>query len=695
MNAQEDPATIAPVLDSKFAAQCGRLNVDDPWFGRVVLETAAGAREYLVGPRRNVDERIVDWRHPIAAAYFDHRPGDDFDLVAPDFARLAGTVVSRAAVEAAGRRIRKLNLATPSGETVLVAHAAGFTVPSDAPATRIVPAGLPNITALLSPQQYRLITSSRDKPLIIQGKAGSGKTSVALYRVAWLTWSDPAVDTAPVDPSRVLIVMFNKALSTFVETQLEPLNLGSAQLDTFHGWALGAVGRAYGGKIEPLADDRALPGRKSAVTLKKQLGVLRATEAFVARQASAVEAWLDNKLAPYDRHGHWIHRFRGLAQPVARRIAILRSAARTERATATTDRAQRELTEIHAILNKAMERITLYKEDLLKLLTDTELLGAHLDADAAQIEDLVAYQKALQLTDGNDRRPGSKVAFADLAILLRLIQLKHGGYPNKARDEEITVFDHLIVDEAQDFGAVELQVLLGSVRSRTGVTIVGDTNQKILPDSRFIGWDALVRQLGIAGAQVARLDIAHRSTAQIMALADALVGDTSSAGRSGPRPEMTVVATPTDVLSRVAEIVRMAVTEDPAAHVCVVTGKPTAAAELRPKLANATQLDVRLGHNKEFKFLPGVTVTNVHQVKGLEFDVVVVVEPGDEMFPDDDQGRKHLYTVVTRAKNTLHFVASARPGRLVQGAIDAGHIALSDLTEVQAVTFGEQDDEPF
>lgn len=56
--------------------------------------------------------------------------------------------------------------------------------------------------------------------------------------------------------------------------------------------------------------------------------------------------------------------------------------------------------------------------------------------------------------------PGPGIAFEDLALLLRLIQLKHGGLAAKDADE-VLLCEHLVIDEAQDFGAVELKTLSG------------------------------------------------------------------------------------------------------------------------------------------------------------------------------------------------------------------------------------------
>ena len=690
------PAALAAALDDRFRGQCARLDADQPWVGRLVLQGETRNFEYFIGSRRIVDERIVDWRHPIGRSFYELVPGDAFALDAPGYVQLEGTIESRCATKAAERRLREVDLTTVSQHVVLVAGDDGFVDRDAVPARRMPQEGLDDILGLLTPAQYRLITSSRGRPLIVQGRAGSGKTSVALYRVSWLTWADPDATEAPIDPSRVLMVMFNKALSTFVRGTLDRLSLSGVQLDTFHGWALEAVKRAYRGVID--MDTKSHPGHREAEALKKQLGILRATDAFVARQSRALDAWLEAKLAPYDRAGEWMARFRASEAPVARRIALLRSEALRARDGAATTRDEKRLTAVHVVFTRAMERFTRYKEELLRLLTDRDLLVEHLPgASPADIDAMIAYQKELQWEGGDERRPGSKISFADLAILLRLLQLKHGGLPDKDHEDEVRVFDHLVIDEAQDFGAVELTVLLAAVRSRTGVTIVGDTNQKIVPEADFIGWDALARELGVEGASVAKLEVPHRSTSAIMAVADVVVGDQSPAGRPGPRPTMTVVEAG-QVVNRVAALVRASVAENPAAHVAVVcakAGQVDGYVEALQAALPELGASVRVGRNKDFSFGAGVSVTNLRQVKGLEFDVVIGLDPTDTHYPNREQGKRWLYTLVTRAKDALHFVGTEPAGGLLQAAIDKGLVELTDLTEVTPVQFGPEDEEPF
>jgi DNA helicase II / ATP-dependent DNA helicase PcrA len=284
--------------------------------------------------------------------------------------------------------------------------------------------------------------------------------------------------------------------------------------------------------------------------------------------------------------------------------------------------------------------------------------------------------------------------------------LKHGGFPDAQHEEGIAVYDHLVIDEAQDFGAVDLTVLLGAVSSRTGVTIIGDVNQKIIPEADFIGWDVLAATLGVEGAAVATLEVAHRSTQPIIALADAIAGETpttsrpSPAGRPGSMPMLFYVADAEDaVAQQVAALARTDLGANPNAHVCVVAATTAMARRLHTTLASllaAAGFPVRLGYNDTFEFAPGLTVTNLRQVKGLEFDSVLVVDPVGRSYAATTQGRRNLYTVITRAKDQLRFITRRAPSPLLAHAIARG-LLLVETTDVTPVTLvlSEDEDEPF
>ena len=702
-----NPVQLGQELDRQYRAACAQLQQESPWFGAFALDKGNRTVSYKVGEHRHPDAFILDWRHPLAAAFYEGTPGEEFEFEAKHYQSSTGLLTYLARVRAQARALVHAELRDADGTHVLVSDGEQL-VPEAALTRATATAGtLPDIRALLTPQQYRLITASHTKPVIIQGRAGSGKTTVALYRVSRLTFAAEDDPTArPVDPSRVLIVMFNAALRSFVQTSLEPLKLAQAELATFHHWAYESVKRAYNGTLDINPDTKALPGHETASRLKKQLGMLRALDAFVAEQTRGAAEWLDKRLAPYNAAAI-AARFRTMDAPVARRFITLREEALRQR-NASVGNAQARWENIYQVLRQGVTRITLYKEELLRFLTSTSLLARHLEG--ASLDDLRAladFQRAVQSEGGANGKPGPRVTFDDLALLLRLIQLKHGGLADAAREEEVFVYAHLVVDEAQDFGALELRVLLSAVRSRTGVTIVGDHNQKIVPAAEFMGWDALARELGLDGADVTKLKLAHRATAPIMALArtledadgDAPADDNEGvAGRPGPLPERIVADTEASLREAVVEGLRQSLAEAPRGHHCVVCPWPKHAKAVLAWLAPALGLPegaVRLGYNMGFVFEPGVTVTNAQQVKGLEFDSVTVIDPTAAHYPDNDVGRRSLYTVLTRAKDRLRLVSTQATTGLLDAAIARGLLAEVRVGALAPVAFTPEEDDPF
>jgi DNA helicase IV len=76
--------------------------------------------------------------------------------------------------------------------------------------------------------------------------------------------------------------------------------------------------------------------------------------------------------------------------------------------------------------------------------------------------------------------------------------------------------------------------------------------------------------------------------------------------------------------------------------------------------------EARLVLDGEFSFRPGVDVTEVGQVKGLEFDYVVVPDASAAAYPDTEESRRRLHVAVTRASHQLWVTAVGTPSPLVR-----------------------------
>ncbi|MBW2292153.1 MAG: hypothetical protein JRG94_07550, partial [Deltaproteobacteria bacterium] len=164
-------------------------DLDLPYFAHMQLETDRGVRDVLLGQRTLIDAKrrvtIVDWREaPVAQVFFQRRilgfdRGELVHIQTPD-SSLRRAVDGRWVHDRRGEQPR-----LEGGE-------------GGALAKRIIGTGLsgeklPVISSLLDEQQYEALTLDAERPLLILGGAGCGKTTVALHRLAYLVYQQPDV----------------------------------------------------------------------------------------------------------------------------------------------------------------------------------------------------------------------------------------------------------------------------------------------------------------------------------------------------------------------------------------------------------------------------------------------------------------------------------------------------------------------
>ena len=92
---------------------------------------------------------------------------------------------------------------------------------------------LPAIAALIDPRQFELITRPTSGLIVVQGSAGSGKTTIGLHRIAYLAFADPR----RFKPERMLVVVYQRALATYVSRVLPSLDVPGVPVMTFAAWA--------------------------------------------------------------------------------------------------------------------------------------------------------------------------------------------------------------------------------------------------------------------------------------------------------------------------------------------------------------------------------------------------------------------------------------------------------------------------
>jgi DNA helicase-2/ATP-dependent DNA helicase PcrA len=226
------------------------------------------------------------------------------------------------------------------------------------------------------------------------------------------------------------------------------------------------------------------------------------------------------------------------------------------------------------------------------------------------------------------------------------------------------------VDEAQDLAPVELAVLLGVASEDRSVTLAGDTAQRLFLDNGFSDWSAVLGQLGLSKVDVEPLKIGYRSTLEVLQFAREVLGPLADpepplATRSGAPVEFHGFQDPGAAVAFLGKALRDLMAEEPQSSVAVVARDTTRAALYHDGLQRAEVPRLKLVADQDFTFRPGVEVTDIRQVKGLEWDYVILVDVNRTWYPMDDESRHLLHIGATRAAHQLWVLSTGTASRLV------------------------------
>ena len=611
--------------------------IQEPYFGRVCTKEEDGSEvSFLIGKKSNIEAGIVDWRNgPIAGLYFNYKQEEEFYEVINERER-AGYIQLRRSYQIENGQLVQID--APEG--MFRRNEAGWEkldVEDEIVAHRSRGMGskekrLPNILSLITKDQFELITSNPERPVIIQGSAGSGKTTVALHRLAWLLHEENSFAQA----KNTRVVVMNKSLQIYVCATLPSMGIEGVETSTFNGWALSIIRKAVRGR--PFFKFLNVPSFVEEIKFSEE--ILKALEGWVEKQNRALDAQVKEIFKKWP----------GLLKSWTKtnNTAVLPRLKDFAHDVKESSLPKHDKDQCLAFLNRKSFDMEDYVQDVYNLLHDSGHLKGCLPPNP-KLDSHLDYLK--RLTEKN--RAKNNLDYFDMSLVLRLIQLKNGGLPDGTGG--VTSLDHLVIDEAQDFGPVEFAIMMSAVSDKRQITIVGDVAQKILSARKFIGWNKVVENLGMEEDSIIRLEVSFRCTAPIMTLAHKVAGDPKKVeGRAGPDPEWHKAEDRESLLEKLVDWTHSLVKADPYKLIALICRYPKQAMELKEELKEYLPGEVRLGHRDQFSFEPGIMVTNIHQVKGLEFDSVALIEPDEENYPiRREESRNMIYVGITRTQDDL------------------------------------------
>ena len=126
-------------------------------------------------------------------------------------------------------------------------------------------------------------------------------------------------------------------------------------------------------------------------------------------------------------------------------------------------------------------------------------------------------------------------------------------------------------------------------------------------------------------------------------------------------------------IAALAEALTELAGEEPLASVAVLTPSPDLSELYFSGLDRSEVPRLHLVRSQDFRFAPGVEVTEIEQVKGLEFDYVILVGVGEANYADEPMARRLLHVGATRAVHQLWLTSTGTASKIVREAILASH----------------------
>ena len=678
--------------------------VEKPYFARMQFQEDHRDQTddlYLgrLGTLHDGQELIVDWRAPIANLYYNGQVGRA-SFKAPD--RLWGSWR-----DVHGELLLKRQFVI---EHSSLQHIFDRTISvQDELLQAVLESGadqrLKEVVATIQAEQNDIIRAAKDQVLIVQGVAGSGKTTVALHRLAYLIYTYQ--DVLPAE--RILIVGPNKLFLNYISEVLPELGVTEVNQTTFTELARRLLPPEI--PIQPkLAPATAVLAERSPearlISFKCSLGMQRLIDGYVRHledllipegdlTIEAEPVLSRSEIDTYQKKECYylplMARFNMVRQFCHNRIKqkaegmAIRAKARCEQEVMGLKASLPEGGELRWKIGRAYDcrdqAIARLKKapaatvkSYLKNWPKWQLMELYKQVfdfpeQAAEWSDgSLTKERAAEYADIFQRQHqahGWEPAMEDLAPLIYLAG-KVFGIKDYLRPL------HIVVDEAQDYCAFQYQILK-ILAAEQSFTIVGDMAQGIYAYRSIRDWAELTEVIfAKEPGQMQQLTQSYRSATEIMLFANEVIA-ASPHGRFVPaEPVLRSTAKPVVMgYPRPQELPRVLARLIPqlrkeGCNTVAILAKTAAAAalihtKLAEELAEALPAPIQLITDQAEDYTANIFVMPIHLAKGLEFDGVVIADCSADVYQRTDADIKLLYVACTRAMHRLTVLYSGTP----------------------------------
>ncbi|HBM80890.1 MAG TPA: DNA helicase [Clostridiaceae bacterium] len=639
---------------------------------------------------------IVDWRAPVANLYYEARLGEAA-YTCPD-GKIKGRLSLKRQFSIDEGRLNEIfdiDITTNDEflQTYLGANADNR---------------LKDIVSTIQVEQNRIIRADMWKPLIVQGAAGSGKTTIALHRIAYLIYTYEK----RFNPENFMIIAPNRLFLNYISGVLPELGVEKVKQTTFQDFAMELIGGKFkirdsneklvlfvNGKDreynEIIKKDSEL---KSSIVFKNilddYLSIIEKDfiphEDFKILQNVIFKYEEINRLFLVDyKHEPFMKRVKEIKKHLTNALKRKKDslvqkfqdqcdfivenlkftmedcAERHELIVNAIDYKNESIKNLETISKKAVKEYIagISKANPFKyyksFITDGELFGRLCSkwVDEKYIEPIRKYSEDII-------RSGS-IEIEDLAPI---IYIKFRIY---GMDEKIPV-KHIVVDEAQDFSVFQFYVIRNIIKD-SSFTILGDLCQGIHSYRGVKDWNDVIKYaFENRECQLLNLEQSYRTTVEIMDAANKVLSRIKDKNLPPGRPVIrhgekvgiikreTVEETALDIESKVKSL-----REDNYKSIAVICKTMNECEDIFGLLKKIKDGPYIIkGTEKQYK--GGFVIVPSYLSKGLEFDAVMIVNADDDVYKENELDAKLLYVAMTRPLHKLYIYHRRRLSHLLK-----------------------------
>lgn len=592
-----------------------KKSLENPYFGRVDFECGGFSEPVYIGINgiaKDLNFYVFDWRTPIASLFYNYGTGPA-SYEAPR-GTISGNISLKRQYKISDEKIERcfnsdLNIDDEYLQEIL----------ANASSEKMM-----NIVNTIQREQNEIIRNVSDKYLIVQGIAGSGKTSVALHRIAYLLYKEKNLSS-----NNVLIFSPNDIFSQYISNVLPELGEDNVLQTTFSDFASAYI-RDFK-EIESFTQFVERYYKSNSISEEEY----KTTKYKISDEFKSL---IDNYIERYRENMSFIRPIiiNGKSIKIADLNRLLKTTFGKFPLSERIDRISEYICDHNNISYKKYGKTIREKIKTI----------VNFDLDVKKMyEDIILsdqFKECAGLKENVGFKVGKQLKYDDLLPLM-YIYFEMNGYPKN------NSIRHIIIDEAQDYSLLQFY-MLRKIFYTASFTVLGDIHQTINPYYIYNNLNDVNSIFENKGKYI-ELNKTYRSSQEIIEFTNQILGlDNACSVRKNNAIPVTMRSVPKEqAVNQIMQDIET-MRENGIKRIAIITKNNTETLELYDKLKDQLD-DINIIQQNAKAGIGNMVILPSYISKGLEFDGVIAYTDEDHEYQEKD---KYLfYVVCTRAQHNL------------------------------------------